>query len=104
MAPHGARTNGGKHAEAHRELAAREANRSKVAAATVAKGNISKWVNEVVAELVGPLLKKHPRWSSNRLAAEIEPRLNQALRARGRPPLAQDAIRKRVQKYRTHAR
>jgi hypothetical protein len=80
------------------------ANLRQLAAAMAAKRNISQSVDDAVAELAGPLLNKHPKWTSNRCAVEIEPRLNEALRAEGRRPLARDAIRKRVKKYRTHAR
>lgn len=90
------------------DQAAREerirANRRQLAAAMDAKRNISRSIDDAVAELAGPLLNKHPKWTSHRCAAEIESRLNEALRAEGRRPLAQDAIRKRVKKYRTHAR
>jgi hypothetical protein len=81
-----------------------QANRRQLEAAMAAKHNISQSVDNAVAELAGRLLNKHPKWTSHRCAVEIEPRLNEALRAEGRRPLALDAIRKRVKKYRTHAR
>jgi hypothetical protein len=90
------------------EQAAREekvqASRRQLAAAMAARRNISQLVDDVVAELVGPLLNKHPKWRSHRFAVLIEPGLNEALRAEGRRPLGPDAIRKRVKRYRTHAR
>ena len=75
-----------------------------LAAAMAVKRNVSQSVDETIAELAGPLLNKHPKWTSHRCAVEIAPRLNEALRAEGRRPLGQDAIRKRVKRYRTHAR
>ncbi|MFY9836970.1 MAG: hypothetical protein WAK55_10940 [Xanthobacteraceae bacterium] len=100
-----------KHAEAQGlaaigefERAKREERIRRLAPAMATKRNVSQSIDDAVAELAGPHLKKHPTWTSHRCAVEIEPRLNEALRAEGRRPLAQDAIRKRVQKYRTHAR
>ena len=90
------------------EQAAREervqASRRQLAAAMAKKHNTSRSVDGAVAGLAGPLLKRHPKWSSHRCAVEIEPQLNEALRAEGRRPLGRDAIRKRVKRYRTHAR
>jgi hypothetical protein len=80
------------------------ANRRQLAAAMAAKRNISQSVDDAVADLAGPLLNKHPKWTDHRCASEIGPQLNEALCAKGRRPLAQDAIRKRVKKYRTRAR
>jgi len=69
------------------EQAAREekvrATRLQLTAAMAAKRNISQSIDDVVAELVGPLLNKHPKWKSHRLAVAIEPRLNEALRPKG---------------------
>jgi hypothetical protein len=81
-----------------------QANRRQLVAAMAAKLDASQSVDDLVAEFAGPLLNQHPKWSDHRCAVEIEPRLNKALRAKGGRPLKQDAIRKRVKKYRTHAR
>jgi hypothetical protein len=90
------------------EQAAREesvrASHRQIAAAIAARRNTSQSVDDAVAGLAGPLLNKHPKWASHRCAVAIEPRLNEALRAEGRRPLGLDAIRKRVKRYRTHAR
>jgi hypothetical protein len=80
------------------------ANFRQLAAAMAAKRNISESVDHAVAELAGPLLNKRPKWSSHRCAVEIKPQLDKALSSEGLQPLRVDAIRKRVEKYRTHAR
>ena len=80
------------------------ANRRQLKAAMAAKLNDSQSVDDLVAKFAGPHLNQHPTWKDHRCADKIEPRLNEALRAKGRRPLKQDAIRKRVKKYRTHAR
>jgi hypothetical protein len=90
------------------ERAAREerlqANRRQLAAARAEKRNISESIDDIIAKFVGPVLDKHPEWRSHRCAVEIEPQVNKTLRGAERRPLALDAIRKRVKKYRTHAR
>jgi len=93
----------GRAEQAEREKRVRAVHRQ-LAPAMAAKRDTSRSVDQTIAELVGPLLNQHPTWSSHRCAGAIELRVNKALRAKGRRPLAQDAIRKRVQRYRTHAR
>jgi hypothetical protein len=93
----------GQYERAKREETMRE-NRRQLEAAMAAKRKRSQSVDDAVAALIGPLLTKHPNWSPHRCAVEIEPPLNEVLRAEGRRPLGHDAIRKRVEKYRTHAR
>jgi hypothetical protein len=86
------------------ERAKREERIRQVAAATTAKRNTSQSVGDAVRELAGPLLNKHPKWTSNRCAVEIQEQLNTVLQIQGHRPLGLDAIRKRVEKCRTHAR
>jgi len=80
------------------------ANFWQLEATMAAKRNISESVDDAVAELAGPLLNKHPKWASHRCAVKIEPQLNKALSSEGLQPLRVDAIRKRVEKYRTRVR
>jgi len=55
---------------------------------------------EVIAHHAGPLLKRHPSYTSHRVAAEICKAVNEALAPHGLA-LKIDAIRNRVQTYRS---
>jgi hypothetical protein len=71
-----------------------------IARATEARRHVSKSLDMEIARLAGPILKAHPKYSSNRIAAMLRDSLNQHLPR----PLAVDAIRKRLKKIRTIGR
>jgi hypothetical protein len=67
----------------------------RLARASYAKQTKSKRIDSVIKTLADPILKKHPAWSSNRVAGEIIGDLNKQLGL----ALKLDAARKRVKKY-----
>ncbi len=75
-----------------------------VARATEAKRKDTQSIDNVIARHAGAVLQKHPRYTSHRIAASIHDPLNEELAAQGHRRLGRDAIRKRVDKYRTIAR
>jgi hypothetical protein len=64
----------------------------------------SKSVDREIAALAEPVQQRHPAWTPHRVAGQIEEALNERLAGQRRPPLALDAIRKRVKKLRTNDR
>jgi hypothetical protein len=82
----------------------KQAMRRLVARAMDAKRTASQTIDECIARLASPVLKKHPTWNPNRIAVEIAGELNKQLTAEGLRPLKSDAIRKRVQRYQTNVR
>jgi hypothetical protein len=78
-----------------------ESKAKQVARLVTAKLANSRSVDREIAALAEPVQQKHPAWTPHRVAGQIEGALNERLAGQGLPPLAQDAIRKRVKKLRT---
>jgi hypothetical protein len=65
--------------------------------ANIVRRTASQPIDEMITALAGPVLAKHPKWTSHRVAVSIAERLNKALGS----SFKADTIRKRVKKYRT---
>ena len=65
-----------------------------------AKRPSSAAIDGAIARLAGPLLEKHPRYTSHRVARDIRVKLNDELVAQGGQPLLVSAVTKRVARYR----
>jgi hypothetical protein len=83
---------------------AKRKNVNAVLAAAMAKRSTSEDIDRAIAALAEPLETKYPNWRPGRIASKIGDALNEQLRASGIKTLGTDAIRKRVQRYRTNVR
>jgi hypothetical protein len=84
------------YSDSYREESIRERS-AQTAAATAEKERKGQSTYAVVALLAGPILRKHPRWTSWRAAGEIEGRVNLG-RER---PLSRHTIRNYIERYRS---